>query len=109
MQRASKRMVLSRVPDQPLHTDAGAATPCVLRDLADPARQSSASRVRGYLERVERMRDETAGRQKQTHFMMKMRLRNGLALTLQCGILLCGMMGAAATAHAQSAASWDKH
>jgi len=35
--------------------------------------------------------------------MMKTRLRAGLALAL-----LCGMMGMAATAHAQSAAAWDK-
>ena len=37
-----------------------------------------------------------------------MRLRAGLALASVCGLLLCGMMGAASAAHAQSASTWDK-
>src|ERR1700722_1275771 len=112
MQRASKRMVLSGVPDQQLPTPPGAATPAVLRHLEGPARQSSAtsrssaSIVRGYLERVERMRDKTVGSPKRTLFTTKMRLLAGLPLVSLCGLLLCAMMGTAA--HAQSAAAWDK-
>jgi general secretion pathway protein D len=69
-------MVLSGMPDQPLQTAAGAATPCVLRHLAGPERKL---------------------------FTMKMMLRASVAL-----VLLCGMIGAATQAHAQSAGAWDK-
>jgi general secretion pathway protein D len=46
------------------------------------------------------MREETAGR---ATFTMKMTLRAAMAL-----LLLCGMIGAATTAHAQSAGAWDR-
>jgi general secretion pathway protein D len=98
------RMVLSNQPDQPLETAPKLAAKPVFNASRLLLPQVFEPSVRGHLERVPRMQLRRIGRRiAMSHYSQHI-VRGSFAL-----LLVCGFAGVfSASAHAQSASSWDK-
>lgn len=98
------RMVLSNQPDQPLETAPKLAAKPVFNASRMLLTQVFEPSVRGHLERVPRMQLRRIGRRiAMSHYSQSV-VRGSLALLLVC--VFAGVFSA--SAHAQSAGSWDK-
>ncbi len=97
------RMIESNQPDHPLETAEDRAAKLVSR-ASPPAPHLSEPSVRGHLEQVARMQSSRIGPSIKASFLNKYVVRLGVAPLLACGV--AGF--APATAHGQSASTWDK-
>ena len=96
-------MIESNQPDHPLETAEDRAAKLVSR-ASPPAPLLPEPSVRGHLEQVARMQSSRIGPSIKAAFLNKYVVRLGVAPLLACGV--AGF--APATAHGQSASTWDK-
>ncbi len=98
------RMIESNQPDHPLETAEDRAAKLVSRASPPTPQHSSEPSVRGHLEQGARMQSSRIGPSIKAAFLNKYVVRLGVAPLLACGV--AGF--APATAHGQSASTWDK-